>query len=140
MDASYFFEKRMFGSNILMESNIMNRSISDYMVGLDALLESERIKEEIFKELPEKLKSKYISDAQNAKKDNEGEMVEAADAMDTMLTSLRELNLGNKYFAKVFDASVVLVKKYEHQKFVKLFLEKGLEYRKELTSTAGENI
>ena len=42
------FEKRMFVSQIIMESNIMNRSISDYMIGLDALLESERIKEEIF--------------------------------------------------------------------------------------------
>jgi gliding motility associated protien GldN len=42
------FEKRMFGSRILQESNIMNRSVTDYMIGLDALLESERIKEEIF--------------------------------------------------------------------------------------------
>jgi gliding motility associated protien GldN len=42
------FEKRMFASRIIMESNIMNRSISDYMIGLDALLESERITEEIF--------------------------------------------------------------------------------------------
>ena len=42
------FEKRMFGSRIIQESNIMNRSIPDYMIGLDALLESERIKEEIF--------------------------------------------------------------------------------------------
>ena len=42
------FEKRMFGSRILQESNIMNRAVTDYMIGLDALLESERIKEEIF--------------------------------------------------------------------------------------------
>ena len=42
------FEKRMFVSTIYMESNIMNREIQDYMIGLDALLESERIKEEIF--------------------------------------------------------------------------------------------
>jgi len=41
-------EKRMFGSRILQETNIMNRSVTDYMIGLDALLESERIKEEIF--------------------------------------------------------------------------------------------
>ena len=38
----------MFGSRILQESNIMNRAVTDYMIGLDALLESERIKEEIF--------------------------------------------------------------------------------------------
>ena len=42
------FEKRMFASKITMESNIMNREISDYMIGLDAILESERIQEEIF--------------------------------------------------------------------------------------------
>ena len=42
------FEKRMFASRIIQESNIMNRKISDYMIGLDAVLESERIKEEIF--------------------------------------------------------------------------------------------
>jgi len=41
------FEKRMFGSRVLQESNIMNRSISDYMVGLDALLESEKIKKNL---------------------------------------------------------------------------------------------
>ena len=37
----------MFGSRVLQESNIMNRSISDYMVGLDALLESEKIKKNL---------------------------------------------------------------------------------------------
>ena len=42
------FEKRMFASRILQESNIMNRAVTDYMIGLDALLESNRIKEEIF--------------------------------------------------------------------------------------------
>ena len=41
-------EKRMFGSRIIQESNIMNRSVTDYMIGLDALLESDRIKQEIF--------------------------------------------------------------------------------------------
>ena len=39
------FEKRMFASRILQESNIMNRGVTDYMVGLDALLESDRIKD-----------------------------------------------------------------------------------------------
>lgn len=42
------FHKRMFTSYIIKESNVFNRSISDYAVGIDALLESERIKEEIF--------------------------------------------------------------------------------------------
>ncbi len=42
------FEKRMFASRILQESNIMNRKVTDYMVGLDALLESEKIQNDIF--------------------------------------------------------------------------------------------
>jgi len=42
------FWKRMFGSTIVKEANVMNRSIDEYMVGLDALLEAERIKTEIF--------------------------------------------------------------------------------------------
>jgi hypothetical protein len=31
-----------------MEANVMNRRINEYMVGLDALLEAERIKADIF--------------------------------------------------------------------------------------------
>jgi gliding motility associated protien GldN len=42
------FWKRMFNSTITMESNAANRRINEYMVGLDALLEAERIKAEIF--------------------------------------------------------------------------------------------
>ena len=42
------FWKRMFGSTITKESSVMDRKVSEYMVGLDALLEAERIKTEIF--------------------------------------------------------------------------------------------
>ena len=42
------FWKRMFGSTITKESSVMDRKINEYMVGLDALLEAERIKVEIF--------------------------------------------------------------------------------------------
>jgi len=42
------FWKRMFGSTIVKESSVMDRKINEYMVGLDALLEAERIKSEIF--------------------------------------------------------------------------------------------
>jgi len=42
------FWKRMFNSTITMEANVANRRINEYMVGLDALLEAERIKAEIF--------------------------------------------------------------------------------------------
>lgn len=42
------FWKRMFSSTITKESSVMDRKINEYMVGLDALLEAERIKTEIF--------------------------------------------------------------------------------------------
>jgi gliding motility associated protien GldN len=41
------FQKRMFNSYITKESNVYNRRIDDYKTGLDALLESDRIKTEI---------------------------------------------------------------------------------------------
>lgn len=43
-----FFHKRMFGSYIDKESNVFDREISQYAAGLDALLESEKIKGNIF--------------------------------------------------------------------------------------------
>ena len=42
------FWKRMLGSTITKESSVMDRKVNEYMIGLDALLESERIKTEIF--------------------------------------------------------------------------------------------
>jgi gliding motility associated protien GldN len=42
------FWKRMFSSTIMKESSVMDRKVNEYMVGLDALLEAERIKTEIF--------------------------------------------------------------------------------------------
>ena len=42
------FWKRMFGSTVTKESSVMDRKVNEYMVGLDALLEAERIKTEIF--------------------------------------------------------------------------------------------
>lgn len=42
------FEKRMFASDIIKESNVYDRQIRDYKTGIDALLEGERIKQEIF--------------------------------------------------------------------------------------------
>ncbi|HMM11931.1 MAG TPA: gliding motility protein GldN [Bacteroidales bacterium] len=42
------FIKRMFDSYIYKEENVYDRRISQYATGLDALLESERIKMEIF--------------------------------------------------------------------------------------------
>ena len=42
------FMKRMFSSTIVKEGNVYDREINEYMIGLDALLEAERIKNEIF--------------------------------------------------------------------------------------------
>jgi gliding motility associated protien GldN len=43
------FMKRQFSSNITKESNVFDRSVDEYLKGLDALLENERIKNDIFK-------------------------------------------------------------------------------------------
>jgi gliding motility associated protien GldN len=43
------FEMRMFSSYIVKESNVYDRPIESYATGIDAVLESERIKLEIFK-------------------------------------------------------------------------------------------
>jgi gliding motility associated protien GldN len=42
------FLKRMFSSTIVKEGNVYDRDVNQYMVGLDALLEAEKIKAEIF--------------------------------------------------------------------------------------------
>lgn len=48
MSYDELFVKRMFSSYVYKESNVYNRSIADYKQGLDILLESESIKDEIF--------------------------------------------------------------------------------------------
>ncbi|MFH0864800.1 MAG: gliding motility protein GldN [Bacteroidota bacterium] len=42
------FLSRFFGSYIYKESNVFDRKVSEYAKGMDAVLESERIKEDIF--------------------------------------------------------------------------------------------
>lgn len=42
------FWKRMFGSYVYKEQNVYDRLISEYATGMDALLEAERVKEDIF--------------------------------------------------------------------------------------------
>ncbi len=42
------FWKRMFSSYVRKESNVYNRGIFDYKIGLDQLLEAERVKNDIF--------------------------------------------------------------------------------------------
>jgi len=43
------FWKRQFESTIIKESNVYDRQINEYKTGIDALLEAERIKDEIFR-------------------------------------------------------------------------------------------
>lgn len=42
------FQQRMFASYIIKETNVYDRDIQSYAQGLDALLEAERIKEDLF--------------------------------------------------------------------------------------------
>jgi gliding motility associated protien GldN len=49
MNYDELFEKRMFSSNVYKESNVYDRSIAEYKNGTDAVLESDEIKENIFK-------------------------------------------------------------------------------------------
>jgi gliding motility associated protien GldN len=42
------FQKRYFSSYIVKEANVYDRSIVEFARGMDALAESERIKEELF--------------------------------------------------------------------------------------------
>jgi gliding motility associated protien GldN len=43
------FQKRMFSSFVRKESNVFDRDIPSYMSGTDALLEADRVKDDIFK-------------------------------------------------------------------------------------------
>lgn len=43
------FKKRMFGGTVIKESNEYDRRIAAYLTGIDALIEAEKIKDEIFK-------------------------------------------------------------------------------------------
>ncbi len=43
------FQRRQFGSYIVKESNVYDRYVFDYTKGVDALLESDRIKNDIFR-------------------------------------------------------------------------------------------
>ena len=42
------FRKRMFSSIIFKESNVYDRNVGDYAIGIEGILETERIKEDIF--------------------------------------------------------------------------------------------
>lgn len=89
----------------------------------------ELIENEIFKELPDRLKKLYVKSALEAKDDLEGEIVAAADAMDIVMTSLRELKLGNRYFENIFEVGIRMLDKHAKFKFAKVFVESARLYR-----------
>jgi putative hydrolase of HD superfamily len=89
----------------------------------------ELIENEIFKELPERLKRQYVRSALDAKSDLEGEIVAAADAMDIVMTSLRELKMGNRYFEGIFDVGIRMLDKHAKFAFARLFAESARLYR-----------
>ncbi|MBF0432165.1 MAG: HD domain-containing protein [Fibrobacteria bacterium] len=98
------------------------------------------IEDKIFKELPKSLQGNCIKNSKEAKIGTEGEIVEAGDAMDTIVTAIRELKLGNLYFEQVFDAAVAQAEKHNHFKFVKIFLESAQAYRSNIHQASAENI
>jgi 5'-deoxynucleotidase YfbR-like HD superfamily hydrolase len=89
----------------------------------------ELIEHEIFKELPERLKRQYVRSALDAKSDLEGEIVATADAMDIVMTSLRELKMGNRYFEGIFDVGIRMLDKHTRFKFARLFADSARLYR-----------
>ncbi len=89
----------------------------------------ELIENEIFKELPDRLKKLCVNAALSAKEDTEGQIVGAADAMDIIMTSLRELKLGNRYFERIFEVGLSMLQKYEKFAFARLFAESARRYR-----------
>ena len=91
----------------------------------------ELVENEIFKELPDSLRNRYVRDALGAKEDLEGRIVAAADAMDIIVTAVRELKLGNQYFDRIFDVGLGMLDKYAEFKFARLFIDSARRYREQ---------
>lgn len=87
------------------------------------------VRNEIFKELPQPLRDRFTRSALTAKDGIEGRVVAAADAMDILMTALRELKMGNRYFQSIFEVGLQLLSHYEDFKFAKLFAESARRYR-----------
>jgi 5'-deoxynucleotidase YfbR-like HD superfamily hydrolase len=87
------------------------------------------VRDEIFKELPQPLRDRCTRAALTAKEGVEGRVVAAADAMDILMTALRELKMGNRYFQSIFEIGLKLLSQYEDFRFAKLFAESARRYR-----------
>jgi 5'-deoxynucleotidase YfbR-like HD superfamily hydrolase len=86
------------------------------------------LENEAFHELPEELSRRYAADARDAKRDREGEVVGAADAMDLVIVATREIKMGNRYFDHVFDVGMELCEKYRHFTLVDEFCGVARQY------------
>jgi hypothetical protein len=64
-----------------------------------------------------------------AKDGIEGRIVAAADAMDILMTSLRELKMGNRYFQSIFEVGLKLLERHGEFRFAQLFMESARGYR-----------
>jgi 5'-deoxynucleotidase YfbR-like HD superfamily hydrolase len=87
------------------------------------------VRDEIFKELPQPLRDRFTHAALTAKDGIEGRIVASADAMDILMTALRELKMGNRYFQSIFEVGLTLLSQYEDFKFAKLFADSARQYR-----------
>jgi len=83
---------------------------------------------EAFIELPEEMARRYAADAKDSKREREGEVVGAADAMDLVIVATREIKMGNRYFEHVFEAGMVLCEKYRHFRLVDEFCRVARQY------------
>lgn len=83
---------------------------------------------EAFIELPEEMARRYATDAKDAKREREGEVVGAADAMDLVIVATREIKMGNRYFEHIFEAGMALCEKYRHFRLVDEFCRVARQY------------
>ncbi len=88
----------------------------------------ELVENEIFKELPPHLRDRYARVTITSKEGVEGEMVAAADAMDIVMTAVRELKLGNRYFEHIFKIGLRILEQFKHFHFARVFAESASRY------------
>lgn len=86
------------------------------------------LENEAFHELPADLSRRYASDAKDAKRGREGEVVAAADAMDLVIVATREIKMGNRYFEHIFDVGMKLCEKHRQFRLVDEFCRVARDY------------
>ena len=86
------------------------------------------LENEAFHELPADMAHRYASDARDAKRDKEGDVVAAADAMDLVIFATRVIKLGNRYFEHIFEVGMQLCEKHRHFVLVDEFCRVARKY------------